>query len=700
MHFSLIFGLCLFLFNLSSATKFGLLSGDKESNDVVKKDFELPEPLTVNNFKSELQKGLHIVEFYSPYCSHCKGLIPIWKETILDIGNEGKDVGLKFSQVNCIESGDICNEEDIDFFPDIRLYGPSGYIKSFPQFEERSKEKLLAFAREAISDKSNLDIITKSNSKLMSGNTLSKLIKEGGNERGILVSFWPTRNMRNTDDKLLFYNCEDCKAFQRTWSQISELANENDIETVHINCDSYKGTCQELGFHELTDPGASNRQPRIGYILPNSNMKKFWSYTENSSPNPNSILSWALRIKQNSEVPEFSEKLLSKIISFDPTTLLKHSSFQPGLHVVYTYNYDIGRESQISDETLASYLERLSSVPNTNVYKAEPKMLLNLKKSYNYFLNTINYNKTEPTKFLDEEYFNLYSTSVIPTFMIFRDGDSRPYVYHRSTDETEAQMIENLEDLIRDLKYTILPEAKDNDIERIYYTLSESVRYILIQLVDSSNQKDSMGFLKKAIAAIYDYDYVCWKFIVDHFKQVSDQGEQILQRLKENEPLQADATNYITGYLKWINKASVQAVYIDVSKNKNLLKYLGITKLPENYGFGDVLLLDRYKNLLYDHDVFGKKLTASNSFVLKETILSLTLPNYSGFKYTIKPQKFKLKYRVPGSVDLVSILICILVFFLVLIFLIKMMKIYKKNKKYDKKRSIGLLGKSQKKLKD
>lgn len=48
-----------------------------------KKEDQFPDPLTATNFETEVSKHLHVVEFFSPYCSHCKHMAPKWKEASL-----------------------------------------------------------------------------------------------------------------------------------------------------------------------------------------------------------------------------------------------------------------------------------------------------------------------------------------------------------------------------------------------------------------------------------------------------------------------------------------------------------------------------------------------------------------------------------------------------------------------------------------
>ena len=44
----------------------------------------------MDDFKKQISKGYHFVEFYTPWCEHCKTLAPDWKALTKDLKQEGK----------------------------------------------------------------------------------------------------------------------------------------------------------------------------------------------------------------------------------------------------------------------------------------------------------------------------------------------------------------------------------------------------------------------------------------------------------------------------------------------------------------------------------------------------------------------------------------------------------------------------------
>ena len=90
---------------------------DDESNSQLKSQskMDVPPTLSMKEFDKLTREKLVLVEFFSPYCHHCKEFAPTWKETYIKFVTEYPDLNIEMKQVNCIESGDLCEREHIDF---------------------------------------------------------------------------------------------------------------------------------------------------------------------------------------------------------------------------------------------------------------------------------------------------------------------------------------------------------------------------------------------------------------------------------------------------------------------------------------------------------------------------------------------------------------------------------------------------------
>lgn len=57
------------------------------------------------------------VNYYSPLCSHCHELAPVWRKLAIEL----KDV-VVFAAVNCEEEWNLCRQQNIRSYPSLILY--------------------------------------------------------------------------------------------------------------------------------------------------------------------------------------------------------------------------------------------------------------------------------------------------------------------------------------------------------------------------------------------------------------------------------------------------------------------------------------------------------------------------------------------------------------------------------------------------
>ena len=677
---------------------FSVLLQAKTQNDEKLVQVVFPEPLTVNNFKDELSTGLHVVDFYSPYCSHCKILAPKWEEAYKTFHHESQKLNIQFSQVNCIESGDICDSEKIDYYPMIRLYGPSGYIKNFPLETERSVENLINFARTEAADPTNLQNEEHtSTSQIVSGFQLTDIIHNDKSGKGYLISFWPSKNMKSTDDNVNFKGCENCVPFQRTWNQISALVKKNAIaiDILHINCESHKSVCEEFGYKELVHATFVERNPGVGFIPPNYNVKRFWKYKNQFSYHAQQYIEWVQQLVHNSLVPEFKANQISGIISKDPIEFLDSPVFAPKVHIIYVYDGSNGLLSQRKTEKLAKYLKDVSSYPNAYLYKSNADILNHLKDTYINMLQLINYNRTEKVKSLNEDYLSISTISQVPTFLVFRDGDSRPYLYQPSQEDYQLRNLAGLLNILKDVHNPLLHELKSSTILVDVKDHSNQVTHFAVQVIDSTNVNESREQLNNLVVACYDYDYFRYSYIYDEVVAYNEVGDY-LSRIRSGSLLESHETLNIADKFTKVDNYKLQTKYVDIAKSKSFFRDSGLSSKYRNYEPGDVILIDVKKNIVYDTDVLGNPLSSNSPFLLRESILTLNIPRYSQYQKPIQGRSVTFKF---SFFDIKRVIFVISVTLLLFIFL-KTTRKFLVIRKYKSKRSNGLLGNSKRGLKE
>lgn len=78
--------------------------------------------LSASEFYPRTKRGAWLIEFYSPYCPHCKKFAPIWQEVTEAYADLENTHDFHMARVNCIASGDLCNAQTINGYPQIMLY--------------------------------------------------------------------------------------------------------------------------------------------------------------------------------------------------------------------------------------------------------------------------------------------------------------------------------------------------------------------------------------------------------------------------------------------------------------------------------------------------------------------------------------------------------------------------------------------------
>jgi len=95
--------------------------------------------LTTSTFDDALQQGDWLLEFYAPWCGHCKKLAPVWEELAQKAGN------IKVGKIDCTIEKDLASRFEIRGYPTIK-YVKDGQVYAYSG--PRSIEGFLAFANE------------------------------------------------------------------------------------------------------------------------------------------------------------------------------------------------------------------------------------------------------------------------------------------------------------------------------------------------------------------------------------------------------------------------------------------------------------------------------------------------------------------------------------------------------------------------
>ena len=99
---------------------------EEESDDSV----QTVLTLTGDNFKHGIEKGITFIEFFAPWCGHCKRLAPTWEELGKKfIGNDNVNI----VKIDCTltTSKQLCDEQEVDGFPTLYLYRDGDKVSEY-----------------------------------------------------------------------------------------------------------------------------------------------------------------------------------------------------------------------------------------------------------------------------------------------------------------------------------------------------------------------------------------------------------------------------------------------------------------------------------------------------------------------------------------------------------------------------------------
>lgn len=700
----------------------------------------VPPPLTLANFDDTLKSGFHVVEFFSPYCPHCNHLFPTWVDFYvqnqpfdveIDPRTPGQNGEFGIHQVDCVASGDLCDREGIYYYPMIRFYGPGSQLLGSMTETHRTVDTLNAFVDDQImawaDDFSELDMSSNKfdvtndgknieifhDNKMLDSSEMIKIIN-GDIDTPRLVSFWPTSDNDLNDKTFLhtfkqnqiFKNYEHLFQFRNIWNLLMKhfrsYINDGTLHFNYFNCKSNKELCLSLGFDNFNNGIDEDLTPNIALYLPKSTggnaiyYKNELSRFQHFNSMVKSLSQWVTSTLINSEMNNMK---FNDIINFvDTKTKLNGkggiSDFPDFSKVAFVQVNDPSTEVPEDDLLFEHLLQPIAEL-NSNVYLFKTndkdevlKFLEEQEKTtadkYIHFKDTSARDKS--LKF-DESLFLSRTRSTFPMLICLKSNSMYSPVYQSFM----SKDIRDIDEVTKFIHRNYLPiinhfnlETKDTIFpKKLLKGIHHKTEKVMISITDfQPKQFFDVEFFMSFV--YHKFTYLNNKFRRGKIEKLREKKQEKVRKIKENNGSSDDIIEALRDIIDVPYTTSedyVYPVYLDIKKFPYMVSKMGWNNIDaKKYKVGDSLIIERFSNNYWDHDINGNQLTIENPNQCVETLEKISFDDFKGKK--IYETSFILKtFQV-------------LLFILVGLIIAKIFKRWRNNRAhaFEKMKGLGILG--------
>ncbi|XP_010259370.1 PREDICTED: protein disulfide-isomerase like 2-1-like [Nelumbo nucifera] len=185
--------------------------------------------LTVKNFEKEVgQDRGALVEFYAPWCGHCKKLAPEYEK----LGTSFKKAKtVLIGKVDCDEHKSLCSKYGVSGYPTIQWF-PKGSLEPKKYEGPRTAESLAEFVN--TEGGTNVKITTvPSNVVVLTPDNFNEVVLD--ETKDVLVEFYAPW-------------CGHCKHLAPTYEKVATAYKlEEDVVIANLDADKYKDLAEKYG---------------------------------------------------------------------------------------------------------------------------------------------------------------------------------------------------------------------------------------------------------------------------------------------------------------------------------------------------------------------------------------------------------------------------------------------------------------------
>jgi protein disulfide-isomerase-like protein len=187
------------------------------------------------HFPDKSSPNVWMIEFYAPWCPHCKNLTPIYVDAAKQL-KKAKEKDIKFGAVDCTKEQDLCQRYGIKGYPTIKTF-VNGKSKTYEG--ARESEPMIAHMKHLRDTRSTKGGSAKCSTPLVSGDK-----KDGA--VALCSSHFPNSKGKNSW-AVLFHGAVD-SATDSLKKQVSEIASslsDLGVKLGVVDCSVGEEFCKE-----------------------------------------------------------------------------------------------------------------------------------------------------------------------------------------------------------------------------------------------------------------------------------------------------------------------------------------------------------------------------------------------------------------------------------------------------------------------
>lgn len=582
---------------------------------------DFPEPLTSGTFDEFTSEHFTFVEFFSPYCHHCQQLAPTWKKTYLDSKEDQEKLGILMRQVNCVESGDLCEREEISYYPNLRLYEPVKgekklrFFDTYPRSLQLTQENFNKFMRTAAAERLDVDI--PSASQKLDTDTALKVVA-GEMDTPFFVTFFSASDSQW--DGTFGKSCRHCMEHRKTWDRLSNRILSV-AKTGHVNCHLNAVLCDKLGLLELTRPDATHEPKYVMFLPKDTGLIRFDYKGEKTG---SAMKKWALKLAFNANFQRLTALDLENWGVLPPELAPKPQELAYPLdtRTLLVYHYDKNLITDEDKKVLPHLLELVTELPfNVNLFVSDlVKMEAQLEEQAKGLVVYVNLDPTFPKVEYNHAMHLATTLTGKPTLYVMREHLLMP---------THMQSFA-LEDLRRDdvfepfIKENLFPffEELTPELHLTYFGKNPTDKKVVVTFVEPKLDEPLFNMLMAA----HQYHILKKEY---YFKKLLDaraDKDAAVAKLKEKN---ADTVKVLEEMRRAVPHFflhnEVLFTFVNLEANPTLAKRAGWNINGREIKAGDTIVVTRDNRHYYDRALDGKSLTNEPKKV-REVLLHLLDP--------------------------------------------------------------------------